>query len=100
MALEILEEGLNDRMEAISNKLVNDIFLNTKNIETADLDAIRKRLHMNRDFEDIYIINQRGVVVNTTFSTSGSNIRTFCSGSWTGENISQSGSPWEPIPAS
>jgi sigma-B regulation protein RsbU (phosphoserine phosphatase) len=67
MALEILEDAMNDRMEEISDELVNTIFSNTKNIETADLNHIRKQLHMNPDFEDIYIINQKGIVVNTTF---------------------------------
>ena len=67
MALEILEGEMNKRMEEISNKLVNDIFRNTENIETADLYQVRKNLRMNPDFEDIYIINHRGIVVNTTF---------------------------------
>ncbi|MCK4749174.1 MAG: hypothetical protein KAT15_19110, partial [Bacteroidales bacterium] len=67
MALEILEAELNKRMENISNTLVNEIFRNTDKIETADLNKIRKELRMNPDFEDIYIINHRGIVVNTTF---------------------------------
>jgi len=67
MALEILEGELNKRMENISTKLVNEIFRNTNKIETADLEAIRRQLHMNPDFEDIYIINHKGIVVNTTF---------------------------------
>ncbi len=67
MALEILEGELNKRMEAISNQLVNEIFRDTRNIETADLNRIRKQLRMNPDFEDIYIINHRGIIVNTTF---------------------------------
>lgn len=67
MALEILEAELNKRMENISNTLVNEIFRNTKDIETADLDRIRRHLGMNPEFEDIYIINHNGIVVNTTF---------------------------------
>ncbi len=67
MALEILESELNKRMETISNKLVNEIFKNTDNIESADLEQIRRELRMNSDFEDIYIINHKGIVVNTTF---------------------------------
>jgi len=66
MALEILEGGLNKRMENISSELVNEIFRNTNKIETADLEVIRRQLHMNPDFEDIYIINHKGIVVNTT----------------------------------
>jgi serine phosphatase RsbU (regulator of sigma subunit) len=67
MALEILEGELNKRMEEISSKLVNEVFLNTDNIESADLNRVRKDLRMNPDFEDIYIINHNGIVVNTTF---------------------------------
>jgi len=67
MTLEILEDQLNEKMEIISNKLVNEYFRNTKNIETIDLYKIRNELGMNPEFEDIYIINRKGVVVNTTF---------------------------------
>jgi len=67
MALEILEGELNKRMESISNKLVNEIFADTRTIETADLNKLQKELRMNPKSEDIYIINHRGIVVNTTF---------------------------------
>jgi serine phosphatase RsbU (regulator of sigma subunit) len=68
MALAILENELNKRMESISNQLVNEIFRDTRNIETADLRQIRRQLIMNPDFEDIYVINEDGIVVNTTFT--------------------------------
>lgn len=78
MALEILENELNKRMESISNRLVNEFFRNTRNIETADLDQLRRELIMNPDFEDIYVINQEGIVVNTTFEADiGLNIFDF-----------------------
>ena len=67
MTLEILEDQLNEKMETVSNKLVNEYFKNTKNIETTDLYKIRRELGMDPEFEDIYIINRKGVVVNTTF---------------------------------
>ena len=67
LALEILQNQLNTRMEEISNRLVNDYFSKTANIETADLRQIRKELNLNPDFEDIYIIDRKGFVVNTTF---------------------------------
>jgi len=67
LALEILENELNKRMEEISNSLVQNYFLNTDNIESADLSGIHKELGLNPEFEDIYIINRRGFVVNTTF---------------------------------
>ncbi len=66
-ALEILQNDLNKRMELISNRLVNEFFVPTDNIETVDLYEIRDKLGMNPEFEDIYIINRNGVVVNTTF---------------------------------
>jgi sigma-B regulation protein RsbU (phosphoserine phosphatase) len=67
LALEILQNELNKRMEEISNRLVYDYFLNTNNIESADLVKIHRELGLNPEFEDIYIINRRGFVVNTTF---------------------------------
>ena len=56
MALEILEGELNKRMEGISNRLVNEIFADTRNIESSDLKKLQKELRMNPEFEDIYII--------------------------------------------
>ncbi len=67
LALEILQNDLNKRMEEISNKLVHNYFRNTENIESADLRKIHKELGLDPEFEDIYIINRRGFVVNTTF---------------------------------
>ncbi len=68
MALEILERELNEEMRVISDKLVTEYFADTRNIENVDLYEIRKELGMNPEFEDIYIINREGTVVNTTFS--------------------------------
>ncbi len=67
VALEIIEQYLNPIMESYSNKLVHDYFMDTKNIEYADLDKIRKELGMDPEMEDIYIINEEGIVVNSTF---------------------------------
>ncbi|NOQ25198.1 MAG: SpoIIE family protein phosphatase [Bacteroidales bacterium] len=67
VALEIIEQYLNPIMESYSNELVNNYFKNTKNIEYADLDKIRKELGMDPEMEDIYIINEEGIVVNSTF---------------------------------
>lgn len=66
MALEVVEAELNKRMQTISDKLVYEIFRDTRDIESADLDKIRRELRMNPEFEDIYIVNHRGIVVNTT----------------------------------
>jgi len=78
LALEILQDVLNPRMEEISNKLVYEYFKDTEGIEDANLYKIRSQLGMNPDFEDIYIINRQGVVVNTTFrADSGLNFFDF-----------------------
>jgi len=67
MAMDILEEGLDIKMQKYSDILANDIFKNTKGIDQVDLSAIRASIGMDSRFEDIYIINENGVVVNTTF---------------------------------
>jgi len=67
VAFEILETGLTEKMQEISTRLINEIFKNTREIETADLSQIRKQLGMDPALEDIYVINQEGVVINTTF---------------------------------
>ncbi len=67
VALASIESRLDNKMELYSNKLVNDYFRNTTNIENADLNKIRLELGMNSNSEDIYIISKNGIIVNTTF---------------------------------
>lgn len=67
LALNVLEERLNEKMKDISNVLVSQYFKSTKNIEDADLFKIREKLEMDPHMTDIYIINKNGIVVNTTF---------------------------------
>jgi len=67
VALNVLEENLNKKMEDYSEQLVKKYFKSTKNIEYADLEKIRLELGMDTLREDIYIINKEGYVVNTTF---------------------------------
>ncbi|UCG27352.1 MAG: SpoIIE family protein phosphatase [Bacteroidales bacterium] len=66
-AFEIMEVNLTGMMEDYSSRLVNEIFKNTSGIETADLDKIRDDLGMDPLYIDIYIINQNGIITNTTF---------------------------------
>lgn len=66
-AFEILEVSLNDRMQELSRRLVEDIFRNTAHIDQRDLSAVQRQLRMNPELEDLYIIDRNGVVVNTTF---------------------------------
>ena len=78
VALEVVEQNLNPKMESYSNKLVHEYFNDSKNIEKADLDKIREELGMDPEMEDIYIINREGIVVNTTFEAdSGLNLFAF-----------------------
>jgi len=67
MAMDILEDELDPRMRLFSEKLISDYFQNTKGIESVDLRKLRANIGMNPKFEDIYIINRYGVIVNTTF---------------------------------
>jgi len=67
VALSIIEEPLDKIMHDYSNKLVNEYFLNTFNIENTNLIALRKELGMDIENVDLYVINRDGIVVNTTF---------------------------------
>lgn len=67
LALDILEDGMDDRMKKFSSTLVDDYFSDTRNIESMDLLKLRDELGMNSNLEDIYVINRMGIVVNTTF---------------------------------
>ncbi|HAW53200.1 MAG TPA: hypothetical protein DCX54_12880 [Flavobacteriales bacterium] len=67
VALAIIEAPLDIQLENYSDRLVNVYFKDTKNIENADLYSIRKELGMDVENEDIYIISQQGIIVNTTF---------------------------------
>ncbi len=67
VALDIIEEPLQAKMEGYSNQLIENIFADTRNIEDADLNAIREQLGMREDNYDLYVINKDGIVVNTTF---------------------------------
>ena len=67
VALDVVEQSLNPVMESYSSLLVNKYFKDTKDIKVADLNQIRKELGMNAEFEDIYVINREGIIVNTTF---------------------------------
>lgn len=76
VALGIIEAPLDVQLETYSNKLVNEYFADTKDIENADLYTIRKELGMDPENEDIYIIGKNGIIVNTTFEKDR-NLNTF-----------------------
>ena len=62
-----LEKSLSAEAKKISNKLVNEVFKNTENIENANLDIIKMEMGLSNN-HDIYIIDRNGIVVNTTFT--------------------------------
>ncbi len=67
MALDVLEQNLNDKIHNYSSIIVNKYLSNTKNIEKVNLYKIRKELGMNPKLYDIYVINSNGIVINTTY---------------------------------
>ncbi|MDA3823529.1 MAG: SpoIIE family protein phosphatase [Bacteroidales bacterium] len=67
MSMRIIEKQINPALENFSNTLVNDYFSNTDGIENVDLDLVREKIGMDPAYQDIYVINREGFVVNTTF---------------------------------
>jgi serine phosphatase RsbU (regulator of sigma subunit) len=67
VTLSVLEEYLNPMLEGVSNKLVVNYFVSTKDIAKADLSKIRGELKLESNLYDLYVIDTNGVVVNTTF---------------------------------
>ncbi|MCP4521354.1 MAG: SpoIIE family protein phosphatase [Cytophagales bacterium] len=66
-ALGLIEHSLDARIKETSSILVHDVFQDTEGIENANLDSIRVALGLDPQLVDIYIINNRGTIVNTTF---------------------------------
>ena len=66
-SFDIIENDLNIEIEAYSKILAEYVFKDTKEIETADLVSIREEIGMDATLQDIYIINTKGIVVNTTY---------------------------------
>jgi len=78
MALDILEDDLQPKMRHYSDKLINHYFKSTSGIDTARLEKIQTEIGMNPAFEDIYVINRMGIIVNTTFENDrGLNLFSF-----------------------
>lgn len=67
MALNLIEQPMNKQMHEYSSKIVNEIFVNTNNIERADLGKVMHRIGMDTAVYDLYVINRDGVIVNTTY---------------------------------
>jgi serine phosphatase RsbU (regulator of sigma subunit) len=67
IAFNLIDGALNDRFRNLSSVLVNKYFANTDNIKKADLRAIANEIGMDPINEDIYVISEDGVIINTTF---------------------------------
>ena len=67
VALGVLEQNLDKKIENYSDIVVNKYLKNTKNIDKVDLYKVRKKLGMNPELYDIYVINSKGIVINTTY---------------------------------
>ncbi|PLX01420.1 MAG: hypothetical protein C0594_13210, partial [Marinilabiliales bacterium] len=67
VALEVLESSLDGEMANYSSQLINEHFNEVQNIESIDLDSLRRLIGINHQNVDIYVINRNGIVVNTTF---------------------------------
>ncbi|MCK5822824.1 MAG: SpoIIE family protein phosphatase [Bacteroidales bacterium] len=67
VALDVLEQNLDKKIKNYSNIVVNKYLSNTKNIDKVDLYKVRKEVGMDPDLCDIYVINSKGIVINTTY---------------------------------
>lgn len=67
VTLDLIESRMAEQMTTLSQTLIDKYLNNVKNVETIDLDKIRKELNMDPLIQDIYLINKNGIVVNTTF---------------------------------
>ncbi len=69
VALNLIETNLNAKIEEHSRILMEQYFSVTDQIESIDLNRAREDLNLNPDLFDIYIINQQGIIVNTTLES-------------------------------
>lgn len=67
IALSMIEEKLNKELEDISNEITEKHLVAIKDIEKVNLKKLRSQLGLDSTLYDFYIINQQGIIVNTTF---------------------------------
>lgn len=65
--LGLIEQNSEAYVNDKTSELVNEVFENTSNIESVNLDSVAKALKLNPKLIDIYVIDADGVIVNTTF---------------------------------
>ncbi len=67
ITLQLIENQLDEKLEAVSDQVILNYLVNTKNIEAYDLYELRAKLGLSAEHYDLYIIDTNGVIVNTTF---------------------------------
>gem|GEM_PF-3113785 len=67
LAFSVLEGDLDVRLRNLSESIVSGYFKGAKGVGSVDLQKIRRDLEMDTLNEDIYVINKKGIVVNSTF---------------------------------
>ncbi len=65
-ALGLINENIEHQVQKYSTELVTNVFKDTEGIENANLDKIQSDLGMNPGLVDIYVIDYKGYIVNTT----------------------------------
>jgi serine phosphatase RsbU (regulator of sigma subunit) len=67
IAISLIDGEYTGRFRELSSKLVNEYFANAENLKDLDLRAIANKVGMDPVNEDIYVISESGIVINTTF---------------------------------
>jgi hypothetical protein len=67
LSFDLIDGELNTRFKGISSVLVNNYFSNTDNIKDVDLRPIMYKLGLDTINEDIYVISENGIIINTTY---------------------------------
>lgn len=67
VALDVLEDNIEERMKEYSRQIIKMFEDYPDSLAMANLGKVTNKIGMNPYFEDIYIINKNGIVVNTTF---------------------------------
>ncbi len=77
-SLKLVEQNLDARIRVYSDRLIHQHFANTEGIRDWDLDKIREKMSFSFKNLDLYVIDRRGDIVNTTFTADyGKNITDF-----------------------
>jgi len=63
LSLSLIELKLNNRITYLSDQILRN---HKENLFIQDLDALKTRLKMDKDHEDLYVINLKGVIINAT----------------------------------